>query len=793
MPMQLKAARLLIPLILLGLVAAAGCASGDYPPDPPDGLKAVSGNQSVTLTWDDGQEVDQYTLYFAEKSGVNEDHNKLKKVTSPHRHTPLQNGTTLYYRIQASNANGDSALSAEVSAVPVLTATAPGAPASVTAAAGDGQVTLTWGAVSGAEKYTIYRDTNTGVMPGTGTVLGDVSSPRVDTGVTNGNTYYYVVTAAILGTESLPSAEVYATPKTSGTTVSPPANLTATAGDKQVTLSWPTVSGATGYTLYWSTTKGVQKSSGTAISAATSPHVHSGLTNGSTYYYVVTATSGSLESTESSEAKATPTDSGTTVSPPVYLSAVGGDKQISLTWAAVSGATSYTLYWGSATGVTKGSGTAITSATSPYVHKGLTNGSPYYYVVTATKGATESADSTEATATPKATGNPPSAPINLVAVAGSGKVTLSWQPVSGATGYTLYWSTTKGVTKSSGTAINSAGSPQSHGGLTNGTTYYYVVTAKNGFGESSESLEASAKPQSGVTVPTAPKGLVAVAGDKKVSLSWPAVSGATSYTLYWSLSSSVSKSTGTGVSKVTSPYVHSPLTNGTTYHYVVTAKNSAGESGDSNKTQATPKSAGGGTIVSTLSGGAYAVVWLENTQAGQGVIQFHAYTSSTKTVGIQYLTVVAGGAAKGTLPAAPSAGVGVYQGTTSSKLTPGTYTFTVGGTVSGAVSATINTFPTCSITSPAANSSHSINSNINLTWKSTNSQLALISIIHYSGKDGWVWKVEPDSGGAYVPAGKLTFTGISNLIISGTTRIKATAGNAELLAMGDDAMQLILK
>ena len=686
----------------LGLAALImGCASGEHPPDAPTGLKAMAGNRSVTLTWDGQQDVQYYTLLYSESAGVGESANKIRKATSPYRHTALQNGVTLYYRLMATNENGNSPLSQEVSASPVLSATAPGAPASVTATPGDGQVSLTWGAVSGASKYTIYRDTNTGVMPGTGTVLDNVTSPRADTGLTNGNTYYYVVTATIQGVESLPSAEVYGTPKASGSTLSPPASLNATAGDKQVTLTWPSVTGATSYTLYWATS----------------------------------------------------------------------------------------------TGVTKTTGTAIASATSPYTHTGLTNGTPYYYVVTATKGALESKESTEASATPKATGTAPSAPTNLVAVSGAKQVTLSWSPSSGATSYTLYWATSTGVTKKTGAAIAGASSPKKHPGLTNGVTYYYVVTASNTYGESVESLEASAKPQGGISAPAAPTNLKAGAGDKKITLSWSPSSGATSYTLYWSFSSTVSQSTGTAVSKATTPYTHSPLTNGTTYYYVVTAENSAGQSPDSNKASATPKgsSTGNGTILSTLTGGAYAVVLLENTYANKGIIQVHVYTSDPLGVpagkGISGLSIVASGAASGKL--SPTATTGVYQGQTSSLLTSGTYGFSISGATSGAVSATVKVFPTCTVTSPTSGSYHKAGTDLTVKWTSTNSQKAQITLKDNMGTVLYP-PLKPDPGGVIVPGKDIPYTGILDILASAVWSVKATANNAGLIAMGDGFKQVVL-
>ena len=88
----------------------------------------------------------------------------------------------------------------------------------------------------------------------------------------------------------------------------------------------------------------------------------------------------------------------------------------------------------------------------------------------------------------------PSAPTGVSASAGNGQVTISWSSVSGATSYNIYWSTTSGVTKTTGTKLTGTTSPYTHTGLTNGTTYYYVVTAENSAGQSTESSEVSETP-----------------------------------------------------------------------------------------------------------------------------------------------------------------------------------------------------------------------------------------------------------------------------------------------------------
>lgn len=94
----------------------------------------------------------------------------------------------------------------------------------------------------------------------------------------------------------------------------------------------------------------------------------------------------------------------------------------------------------------------------------------------------------------------PAAPINVSAAARDSNNQIGWAPVADATSYNLYWSTTPGVSKSSGTKITLANNPQTHTGLINDTTYYYVVTALNGSGESADSAEVSAIPVAAAVV-----------------------------------------------------------------------------------------------------------------------------------------------------------------------------------------------------------------------------------------------------------------------------------------------------
>ena len=76
-------------------------------------------------------------------------------------------------------------------------------------------------------------------------------------------------------------------------------------------------------------------------------------------------------------------------------SVVAGSLQNSISWSGVTGAVSYNIHWATASGVTTATGTKITSATSPYTHSSLINGTKYYYIVTAVNSGGESLASNE--------------------------------------------------------------------------------------------------------------------------------------------------------------------------------------------------------------------------------------------------------------------------------------------------------------------------------------------------------------------------------------------------------------
>jgi endoglucanase len=95
----------------------------------------------------------------------------------------------------------------------------------------------------------------------------------------------------------------------------------------------------------------------------------------------------------------------------------------------------------------------------------------------------------------------PSAPTSLSAAAGNAQVTLTWAASAGATSYNVKRASVSGGPYTT-IAASVTGTTYTNIGLTNGTTYYYVVSALNSAGESSNSSQVSATPAGSTTTPS---------------------------------------------------------------------------------------------------------------------------------------------------------------------------------------------------------------------------------------------------------------------------------------------------
>ena len=155
-------------------------------------------------------------------------------------------------------------------------------------------------------KYNLYSSTTSGVT-NESTVMAnlrlgvtdDEIAFHVDTNLTNGSTYYYRLEVEDAeGNVSILSPEVSASPDpnvpadtTSISLGNFPTNVTATAGNSQITISWiPAVGSELMHGIYWSNQQGITLENTPKDNAfwdIQSPFVHTGLDNSKTYYYRV--------------------------------------------------------------------------------------------------------------------------------------------------------------------------------------------------------------------------------------------------------------------------------------------------------------------------------------------------------------------------------------------------------------------------------------------------------------------------------------------------------------------------
>ena len=361
----------------------------------------------------------------------------------------------------------------------------------------------------------------------------------------------------------------------SGSTPEPamPTGMVVTPGNSEATVTWNAVAGATSYNIYRSTSQGQQ---GTKVGASSSTsYVDSTAVNGVTYYYDVTADNVAGEGPVSAQSTGvTPVIPVVSPGAPSGLTAIAGNAQVTLNWTAVAGANSYNVYRSTNPG---SQGAKVgSSATTAFSDPTVVNGTTYFYEVTANNAAGEGAASVQSSgATPAVPVTAPAAPTGVNATAGNGEVTVSWTGVAGATSYNIYRSTSPG---SQGLKVgSSSATTYLDATASNGTTYSYAVTADNAAGEGQASTPSSGvTPTVPLTVPARPTGVNAVAGTARVTVTWTAAAGSTSYNIYRSTSQG-SQGSLIGTSSTTS-YSDSTVANGTTYYYEVTAVNSAGES-----------------------------------------------------------------------------------------------------------------------------------------------------------------------------------------------------------------------
>jgi fibronectin type 3 domain-containing protein len=350
-----------------------------------------------------------------------------------------------------------------------------------------------------------------------------------------------------------------------------------------IVVTWFSVTGATGYKVYRSTSANGPYSN--VGDVTTTSFTNSGITTTTSiiYFYKVSAYNSAGESSQSSYASAQ-SNVGLPTIPKNVVATATSTTSITVSWTAVINATGY---WVSrATRLSSNTYRFVGDVTTnSFIDTELISGETYHYKVSAYSSLGNSADSSYASATTFTLVSIPTMPSGVSATAASSNsITVNWSTVAGATGYKVYRSASSSSSYSNVGDVTTVSFTDTE--LTASTTYYYKVTAYNSAGESSQSSYASATTSTLVSIPTTPSGVsVTSASSNSITVSWIAVTGASSYKVYRSATSSGSY---TSVGDVTATsYTDTGLSGSTTYYYKVSAYNSAGESSQSSPISAT--------------------------------------------------------------------------------------------------------------------------------------------------------------------------------------------------------------
>ncbi len=454
--------------------------------------------------------------------------------------------------------------------------------------AGDGAsstlITITWDAVSGATSYNVYRD-DSPAAPARTQIASALTATTVDDSMpTPGGNYFYWVTAVDGSGES-----GFSSPNSGfvsgGSNVAPPPSLSATDGAfaDRVEITWPQVSGASGYFIKRNLSLDVFPAflGQTSLGSATS-FTDTTADPGVAYYYRVTSINASL-----AEGPFGDPDKGfiaVTPAVPTGLAATDGAfaDRVRITWDVHpdESITSYNVYEADSEAGTKTLIGSTTSRTDTSFDDTSGLGVTDYYWVTAVNAAGESDFSLPDTG--NATGAPPA--INTVDATDGAfpdKVTITWIPVSEADSYTVYRADTETGTKTplasdlTSSSFDDTTAPNDEG------PKYYWVTGTNVAGEGPFGTPDTGFP---VAVPDSPPlNVMATDGTfgDKVVVTWdPPASQIPidSYNVYNApASTDTPELIASGIAATETSYDHTDAVAGEPHYYWVAAVNAAGE------------------------------------------------------------------------------------------------------------------------------------------------------------------------------------------------------------------------
>jgi hypothetical protein len=506
---------------------------------PQNGASGVS--IPSTLTW---STVTNATTYEVQISGAQDFSTVFiddATLTSGSKSASgLLYSTTYYWRVRAKSLSGTSNWTDPWSFTTVVTT--PATPALVSPSDNAGNqplsLTLAWNKTTGAATYNVQVAVDTGFIGIVSSDTGFADTLKSVSGLLNGTIYYWKVRGK--NASGYGSWSVY---RTFTTVVAPPASpVLSSPADSAINLSlspqlsWSLVTGAVVYHVQVSTASDF--STGLVVDDSTLMQTSKSigpLSTSATYYWHVAAKNAGGTGAWSGRRSFTtvpPVPSAPVLSLPAD-GATGQPVSVTLAWNSVVNAATYRVQVSTSSDFSALVLDDSTLTAASRLVAGLVNGTTYYWRVLSKNVSGASSWSSARSFATAVIVVPPTQiyPADLAAKVPL-STTFSWAPVNGATSYYLQVSSTYNW---SNLVVNDSSISTASfivGGLTNGTTYWWRVKARNADTSSAWSpsalfLTILATPLPPTLVNAPANGAVSVT--IPLSISWTAQASTTTY------------------------------------------------------------------------------------------------------------------------------------------------------------------------------------------------------------------------------------------------------------------------
>ena len=557
----------------------------------PQNVSATQGtdHSKITITWNAVTGATGYKLYRAYTAGGSAQLINGSLTTTNYDDTAISVGTHYFYKVVAVKGTAQSGYSSPVAEGWAQYGLSAPAPIEASQAASTTVITVTWGAVSGADTYDLYMsDSSQGLYT---QVASGITTTSYDYTAPEGILFFKVKAHSLAGQES--DYSDFCSGWTTPQAPSKPTGVVATDGlyAGTVRVSWNATAGASYYTVERSseeTGTWTQVGGDIYITSYNDTPVANGSSSSGYYYYRVKAHNvvGASDNSDPDKGWAS-----CYLSTPGSVSATDGTSgtMVTVTWSAVPkpNPTDPDVQYFVERKLSTDPDTSYVIVSSILTSTSFndTSGSLGVHYLYRVKAFMDTGgESDYSTPDEGYTQSVPEAPTGISATDGThaDKVVISWTASGGADSYAVYRYTNAGCTADETNIPWSAGTSCEDASAVSGTTYYYKVRASNGAGNSSWSGADSGY------ILSVPAGLTASDGsiDGNITVSWTAALGAVSYEI-WRSSDGTDYGSSAYVSGHTTTSYVDAVGNSQSYYYKVKAVNGTEVSGFSNADQGT--------------------------------------------------------------------------------------------------------------------------------------------------------------------------------------------------------------